>query len=67
MRARHPVGCTCDQPWHHQRPAGQLCAARRSERDRMNAARRVGKVLSNLARKRRADGDAAIHARATPP
>lgn len=60
MRTRHPVGCTCDQSWHHQQPANQQCAARRSERDRLNAARQVGKVLGNLARERRAEEEAAI-------
>jgi hypothetical protein len=67
MRAWHPVGCTSDQPWHHRQPAGQVGAARRHERDRMNAARRVGKVLNNLARERRADDAAVMHARAVPP
>ncbi|GAA1035028.1 hypothetical protein GCM10009557_41470 [Virgisporangium ochraceum] len=67
MRTRHPAGCACDQPWHHQQPAGQASSARRSERDRMNAARQVGKVFGNLARERRADDEAAVHARAAPP
>jgi hypothetical protein len=33
----------------------------------MNAAREVGKMLGNLARERRADVEAAIHAWAVPP
>lgn len=53
VRTRHPMGCECDQAWHHYQPATAADAARREQRERMNAARSVGKTINNLARDRR--------------
>jgi hypothetical protein len=67
MRARHPIGCTCDQVWHHQRSTVVAGAARRHERERMDAERSVGKTINNLARERRAwEEEDAAH-RSVPP
>jgi hypothetical protein len=67
MRTRHPIGCTCDQVWHHQRSTVAACAERRNERERMDAARLVGKTINNLARERRAWEREDVDARALPP
>jgi hypothetical protein len=67
MRSRHPVGCTCDQVWHHQHSAVAAYSARRNERDRMDAARSVGKTINNLARERRAWEEDDAVPRAVPP
>lgn len=54
-RARmHPDGCDCDQPWHHQPPAGARAQARRDERARRAWARRKGKTIGNAQRHARA-------------
>lgn len=57
MSTRHPPGCACDQPWHHRRPAAEVHAARRGERERMNTAREIGKTLHQLSRERRCEND----------
>ena len=67
MRARHAAGCTCDQVWHHRRSGVAAHADRRTERERMNAERLVGKTINNLARKRRAWAEEDAAARAVPP
>jgi hypothetical protein len=66
MRARHAAGCTCDQVWHHRRSSVTAHADRRTERERMDAARLAGKTIENLARERRAFAEE-VAARAVPP
>ncbi|GAA0922874.1 hypothetical protein [Virgisporangium aurantiacum] len=67
MRARHAAGCTCDQVWHHRRSGVAAHVDRRNERERMDAARLVGKTMNNLARERRAWAEEDAAARAVPP
>jgi hypothetical protein len=53
--------------WHHRRSGVARHADRRNERERMNAARLVGKTINNLARERRAWAEEDAAARAVPP